>query len=160
MPKTLVTCLAMMSAASPALAQKSFGDWPAGKSPREIGKRVAERFVASPHARPDKIIYPEVCAWYGALTFAKQSGDKDLTRRLIVRFDPLLGADSKLISTDRHVDYSVFGTVPLEIYIQTKEKKYLDVGLSLADRQWENPGPEGLTSETRFWIDDMFMITA
>ena len=110
--------------------------------------------------RADKIIYPEVCAWYGALTFAKLDGDKDLTRRLIARFDPLMGADSKLVSTDRHVDYSVFGTVPLEIYIQTKDKKYLDFGLSIADRQWENPRSDGLTSETRFWIDDMFMITA
>jgi rhamnogalacturonyl hydrolase YesR len=159
-PLALATCLALLSAAHPALAQKDFGDWPAGKSPREIGKRVAERFVASAHLRTNTIIYPEVCAWYGALTFAKLSGDKDLTRRLIARFDPLLGADSKLVPTERHVDYSVFGTVPLEIYIQTKDKKYLDLGRMIADRQWENPTPEGLTGETRFWIDDMFMITA
>jgi rhamnogalacturonyl hydrolase YesR len=58
------------------------------------------------------------------------------------------------------VDFSVFGAVPLQIYMQTKERKYLDLGLSFADRQWEKPNPEGLTSETRFWIDDMFMITA
>jgi len=121
---------------------------------------VAERFVTSAHLRTNTIIYPEVCAWYGSLTFARLSGDKDLTRRLIARFDPLLGADSKLVSTERHVDYSVFGTVPLEIYIQTKDKKYLDLGQAIADRQWENPTPEGLTAETRFWIDDMFMITA
>lgn len=159
-PLALATCLALLSAAHPALAQKDFGDWPAGKSPREIGKRVAERFVASAHLRTNTIIYPEVCAWYGALTFAKLSGDKDLTRRLIARFDPLLGADSKLVPTERHVDYSVFGTVPLEIYIQTKDKKYLDLGRMIADRQWENPTPDGLTAETRFWIDDMFMITA
>src|ERR1039458_3634588 len=89
-PLALATCLALLSAAHPALAQKDFGDWPAGKSPREIGKRVAERFVASAHLRTNTIIYPEVCAWYGALTFAKLSGDKDLTRRLIARFDPLL----------------------------------------------------------------------
>jgi rhamnogalacturonyl hydrolase YesR len=58
------------------------------------------------------------------------------------------------------VDFSVFGTVPLEIYIQTKDKKYLELGQTIADRQWENPTPDGLTAETRFWIDDMFMITA
>jgi unsaturated rhamnogalacturonyl hydrolase len=160
MHRALVICLAAAGAAAPALAQKDFANWPEDKSPREIGKRVAERFVTSAHLRPNTIIYPEVCAWYGALTFAKLSGDKDLTSRLIARFDPLLGADSKLVSTQRHVDYSVFGTVPLEIYIQTKDKKYLDLGQSIADRQWENPTPEGLTSETRFWIDDMFMITA
>src|SRR5580704_17082556 len=104
MQKALVTCVAIFGAASTALAQKDFTNWPEGKSPREIGKRVAERFVPSAHLRTNVIIYPEVCAWYGALTFAKLSGDKDLTRRLVARFDPLLGADSKLVSTQRHVD--------------------------------------------------------
>ena len=28
---------------------KLFRDWPAGSSPREIGKRVAEHFVVTPH---------------------------------------------------------------------------------------------------------------
>lgn len=40
-----------------------------------------------------------------------------------------------------------------------KEPRYLDLGKFFADRQWENPTPGGLTSETRFWIDDMYMIT-
>jgi len=160
LPRALAACLAILGAAHPGLAQKDFANWPAGKSPREIGKRVAERFAPSAHLRTNTIIYPEVCAWYGALTFAKLSGDKDLTRRLIARFDPLFGAESKLVPTERHVDFSVFGTVPLEIYIQTKDKKYLELGQTIADRQWENPTPDGLTAETRFWIDDMFMITA
>jgi rhamnogalacturonyl hydrolase YesR len=159
MQKALIICFAFATI-PPTLAQRDFANWPEGKSPHEIGKRVAERFVPSPHLRPTTIIYPETCAWYGALTFAKLDGDKDLTHRLIARFDPLLGEDSKLVPTQRHVDYSVFGTVPLEIYIQTKDKKYLDLGLSIADRQWDNPTPDGLTAETRFWIDDMFMITA
>jgi rhamnogalacturonyl hydrolase YesR len=144
------------------MAQKDFKNWPAGKSPREIGKRVAERFVVSKHLRDGTpIIYPEVCAWYGSLTFARLSGDKDLTSRLIQRFDPLLTPEgAKYLPTERHVDFSVFGAVPLEIFIETKQKKYLDLGKMIADRQWENPTPEGLTGETRFWIDDMFMITA
>jgi rhamnogalacturonyl hydrolase YesR len=152
----------MFAAAERGFAQeKYFTDWPAGTSPQEVGKRVAERFVLSPHQDPKSIIYPEVCTWYGALTFAQLSGDKDLTSKLIGRFEPLLtppGAD--LIQKIQHVDASVFGTVPLEIYIKTKEQKYLDLGRSFADRQWENPTPEGLTGETRFWIDDMYMITA
>ena len=160
MQRALIACLAVLGAAHPALAQKDFANWPEGKSPREIGERVAERFVPSAHLRTNTIIYPEVCAWYGALTFAKLDGDKDLTRRLVARFDPLLGPDSALVPTERHVDFSVFGTVPLEIYIENKEKKYLDMGIAIADRQWEKPTPDGLTAETRFWIDDMFMITA
>jgi unsaturated rhamnogalacturonyl hydrolase len=140
---------------------KEFAEWPAGTAPAEIGKRVAERFAPSAHMRPNTIVYPEVCTWYGALTFARVSGDKDLSARLIRRFDRLLGPEeSNLVPTERHVDFSVFGAVPLQIYIETKDRKYLDLGLSFADRQWEMPTPEGLTGETRYWIDDMYMITA
>ena len=154
----LVSCFpAVVWAASPGV----FTNWPTGSDPTVIGKRVAERFVGSPRLRSDTIIYPEVCAWYGALEFAKASGDRDLGARLIRRFDPLLTpAEAALVPTERHVDFSVFGAVPLEIYIQTRERKYLDLGLSIADRQWATPTSDGLTSETRYWIDDMFMITA
>src|ERR1017187_6742082 len=158
--RTMVACAVILGAAAQGCGQKEFRSWPAGSSPQDIGKRVAERFVASKHLRDNVIIYPETCTWYGALTFAQLSGDKDLTRRLIERFAPLLTADAKLVPTERHVDYSVFGAVPLEIYIETKDKKYLDLGKTIADRQWETPDADGLTSETRFWIDDMFMITA
>jgi unsaturated rhamnogalacturonyl hydrolase len=151
---------AALVATAPGYAQKEFQNWPAGRSPAEIGKRVAERFAASKHLRDNAIIYPETCTWYGALTFAQLSDDTDLTRRLIERFDPLFTTDAKLVPTGRHVDYSVFGSVPLEIYIETKDRKYLDMGTAIADRQWEKPDAEGLTGETRFWIDDMFMITA
>src|SRR6266853_6295833 len=116
-----------------------FSDWPAGKSPAEVGKRVAEHFVASPHADPKHIVYQEVCTWYGGLTFAQLSGDKDLSAKLIQRFDPLMTPEgAHLIGQDRHVDFSVFGTVPLEIYLQTqtqahgKDPKYLDLGRSFA----------------------------
>ena len=136
-----------------------FINWAAGMSPAEIGKRVAEHFVTSPHQDARRIIYPEVCAWYGALTFAQLSGDKDLLASVIKRFDPLLGADAGLIQHDRHVDFSVFGAVPLQIYMETKDPKYLELGKGFADRQWENPRPDGLTQETRFWIDDMYMET-
>ena len=59
--------------------------WPTGSSPQEIGLRVAQHFVTTPHGdgvrpRPaTAIIYPEVCTWYGALTFAQLTGNKDLT---------------------------------------------------------------------------------
>ena len=33
------------------------------------------------------------------------------------------------------------------------------MGKAIADRQWSDPTPDGLTSETRFWIDDMYMLT-
>jgi len=154
--------------------------WPAGSSPEVIGKRVAERFVASPHPNfgrtnpPNSITYPETCTWYGALTFAKLSGDKELTTKLIARFEPLFGAEKRLVPRPAHVDATVFGSVPLELYLQTKQARYLELGKSFADKQWDQQlgeaqaklKPElqgwinrGLSWQTRFWIDDMFMIT-
>ncbi|MGD0014747.1 MAG: glycoside hydrolase family 88 protein [Bryobacteraceae bacterium] len=153
---------AILAAACPAVAQQNyFTDWPAGTSPREVGKRVAERFVASPHVSSTHIVYQEVCTWYGALTFAQLADDTDLSVRLIMRFRPLMTPqEAGLIDRQRHVDFTVFGAVPLQIFMETKTQNHLDLGLSFADRQWENPTPDGLTSETRFWIDDMYMITA
>lgn len=171
----------LLPGVSEAQSKKTIADfskWPAGTSPQEVGKRVAEHFVATPHTNfgrttpPKFITYPETCTWYGALTFAKQTGNKELTQQLVQRFDPLLGAQDTLIPKPIHVDYTVFGAVPLELYIQTKDKRYLDIGKNIADKQWGTPeGPHvkpesqgyldrGLTWQTRMWIDDMFMITA
>jgi rhamnogalacturonyl hydrolase YesR len=155
-----------------------FKTWPKGSSPKEIGKRIADHFIATPHTNfgrpvPPKVItYPETCTWYGALTFAKETGDKKLTEQLAQRFEPLFGSRDTLIPVPDHVDYSVFGAVPFELYIQTKDQRYLTLGKKIADKQWAAPEgsrvkPEsyyyynkGMTWQTRMWIDDMFMITA
>jgi rhamnogalacturonyl hydrolase YesR len=153
-------------------------NWPKGASPQEVGKKVAARFVEVPHQNygrpqpPKYITYPEVCAWYGALTFAKESKDKGLVKQLAARFEPLFTTEASMVPIPDHVDYCVFGSVPLELYMQTKEQRYLDMGKAIADKQWGPPEgqrvkPEshdyynrGLTWMTRMWIDDMFMITA
>src|SRR2546428_3362722 len=147
------------------IAQSSyFRNWPTGTAPKEIGKRVAENFLARKleveQGKRQYVIYPEVCAWYGSLTVAQLTNDRDLRARLIQKFDPLTADGAKRISPDAHVDYRVFGVVPLEIYMQTKQPKYLDLGRSLADKQWEKTTPDGITSEASYWIDDMYMITA
>jgi rhamnogalacturonyl hydrolase YesR len=160
-----LSLLACLFLSLPSSAQKDFANWPAGTSPQEVGKRVAERFLTLPHrlttnqAPEPYIDYPESVTWYGALTFAQLSGDKDLTAQLVKRFDPLFGDDAKLIPVPKHVDLTVFGAVPLQIYIENKQNKYLDLGKSMADKQWADPTPDGLSSQTRFWIDDMYMLT-
>jgi rhamnogalacturonyl hydrolase YesR len=95
------------------------------------------------------------------LTFAQLTRDTDLRDRLIKKFEPLMpgGAEEAKIPVRHHVDDSIFGSVPLEIAIQTKDPKYLAYGKWWADRQWENPQPDGLSAETRYWIDDMYMLT-
>jgi unsaturated rhamnogalacturonyl hydrolase len=136
-------------------------NWPAGASPLEIGRRVAENFAARPFGHPaEYIYYPEACAWYGALTFAERSGDGCLRERLIRKFDPLLqDAAAPALSPQAHVDYRVFGAVPLEIYRQTREPKFLEIGRRIADAQWETVTPDGISADARYWIDDMYMIT-
>jgi unsaturated rhamnogalacturonyl hydrolase len=138
-----------------------FNNWPAGTSPQEVGKALAEHFVTSPHQYTKTIHYSEVCAWYGSLTFAEVTQDTALRAKLIKKFEPLMpgGAEADRTPVRHHVDDSIFGVVPLEIAIQTKDPKSLEVGKGWADRQWENPQPDGLSAETRYWIDDMYMLT-
>lgn len=135
-------------------------DWPAGSSPEEIGKRVAENFVARPIG-DSKIHYAEACTWYGSLAVAALTRDRDLGDRLVLRFEPLLSPPgSDLLPSRNHVDDRVFGIVPLQIAIDKNTDPYLAMGRDLADGQWQNTTPDGITSEARYWIDDMYMITA
>jgi rhamnogalacturonyl hydrolase YesR len=157
---------AMLTAIAITNAQSNyFSNWPAGRSPKEIGKRVAENFVIRDFeyqsGKRQYVIYPEACAWYGSLNVAEGLKDKDLKTRLVQKFDRFLTPEgAKAISPQAHVDYRVFGIVPLEIYMQTKDNRFLDIGQGLADKQWEKTAPDGITAEARFWIDDMYMITA
>jgi unsaturated rhamnogalacturonyl hydrolase len=142
-----------------------FQSWPAGASPQEIGKRVANNFDArkfdfETNPRRQYIIYPEICAWFGSLTVAKLIPDSELQERLIRKFDRFLDADAKRISANDHVDYRVIGAVPLEIYLQRESQPHLALGKGLADRQWSTPTPDGITHEARYWVDDIYMISA
>ena len=144
---------------------KYFEDWPAGESPKEIGKRLAENFAKRDfefqNGKRQFVIYPEACAFYGAINVAGELSDRDLKTYLIKKFDPFLTTEgSKHISPQAHVDYHVFGIVPFELYLQTKDNKYLELGKSFADKQWEKVTPDDITAEARYWIDDMYMITA
>jgi len=165
--RALLAAAVFIASSCCAFADDYFSDWPAGKSPTEIGARVAERFLPAAHqempylgeASRHSLHYADVATWYGALTFAQLAKDEALTTKLIARFDPFFGAEATRVPPINHVDASVFGAVPLEIYRQTARYQYRVMGLSFADGQWDNPQPDGLTNQTRFWIDDMYMIT-
>ncbi|MFZ5494692.1 MAG: glycoside hydrolase family 88/105 protein [Verrucomicrobiota bacterium] len=140
-----------------------FTGWPAGAAPAEVGKRVAENFAARPfqwqtETRRRYVIYPEYCAWYGALTVARLTGDADLQRRLFAKYDVLLTPEGAArVSPSAHVDYRIAGIVPLEFGLQGRGDAWRAIGLTYADAQWENPTPDGITAEARYWIDDMYM---
>lgn len=165
----VVLCAAALGSArcfSQQAGPADFANWPAGSSPAEMGKRVAEE-VAARHFDAElqrtrrALIYPEVCAWYGALKVAKAAGDTNLQERLIREYDFFLSPEgAPRISTQSHVDFRVAGVVPFEVFLQNKDPKCLAAGLKLADAQWEKTTPDGITSEARYWVDDMFMISA
>jgi unsaturated rhamnogalacturonyl hydrolase len=154
-------------------------NWPEGKSPLEIGNRIAEKFLNTPHSLygnthpatpPAQITYPDVCTWLGGMWFAEITKNKELFNRFESRFAPLFDKEANLLPKPNHVDNNVFGSVPLELYMETKQQKYLDLGLKYADTQWTLPddaktggkswADQGYSWQTRIWIDDMFMITA
>jgi len=148
-------------------ADDYFADWPAGTAPAVVGRRVAANFAARAftyeaggEGRYESFVsYSEAATWYGALNMAKLAGDEPLRQRLIRKFDHLRTAEgARRISAERHVDFSIFGAVPLELFIRTKDSSYLTLGRPFADRQWENPAPDGITREARYWADDMFMV--
>ncbi len=158
--------------------QQTLSNWPSSASPEKVGLLVANRFLETPHSQygvpgqPTQITYPDVCTWYGALTFARESGNTQLAKQLAQRFEPLFGAEAHLVPLANHVDNTVFGVIPLELYLQTREARYLALGKRFADEQWASPTGKydtaenrrhferGLSWQTRFWIDDMYMITA
>ena len=161
-----------------------FRDFPKEASPLVIGKKVAEKFIVTPHtfwgilrppANPPSITYPDVCAWYGSFKFGAASNDKELTNNLLIKTEKLFNEESKLVPLANHVDNSVYGIIPFSAFKVNKDEKFLKQGLYFADEQFKNLSPEevsklspevkiwyesGLSWQTRFWIDDMFMITA
>ena len=153
--------------------------WPRGVSPDVVGKALAEHFLTGAQAERFSG-YTYVCTFYGAMIFAELTHDDALRDRLIAKFDPMLPGGTGRTPQRHHVDDSIFGVMPLQIAIQTKglatyDPKYLQLGVSWADRQWgplaDNTPPElpqdlhdalvkdGLSPETRLWVDDMYMLT-
>jgi unsaturated rhamnogalacturonyl hydrolase len=146
--------MASLLAAANAMAQNAhFTDWPAGTDPREVGKRVAERFVVTPHMEmnshgPQALHYSHVATWTGSLQFAQLTKDTDLRKKLVDRFDPFLALKDSRVPRTNHVDAAVFGALPLELYLQESLFRYRVMGLAFADAQWDDPLADGLTRRT------------
>jgi len=145
---------------------KQFVDWPTGTSPAEVGRRLVSNFTFRSFAfetgrGKEFVSYPEVCAWDGALRFTYYSQNKNLEARLVQKYDFFLTPEGNhRISPRQHVDAHVFGIVPLDLYRTTGDPKYLAIGKAMADAQWSNTTSDGISSEARYWIDDMYMMTA
>lgn len=141
-----------------------FQNWPAGTEPQAVGRQLAKNFLArgfryETDARTRYVIYPEICAWYGSLQVAELIQDKTLEEQLVRKFDYFLTAEGETrVSQRAHVDYRIFGAVPLEIYRVNQQAQYLQLGKSFAERQWDITTPDGISAEARYWSDDLYML--
>lgn len=67
---------------------KFFADWPKGKDPATIGKKVSENFLSRGHYKDHpQLRYPGVVTWFGALKLARETADNELAAKLISRYD-------------------------------------------------------------------------
>lgn len=104
------------------------------------------------------IHYAEVCAAYGVSKFAQQTNNTSLMLKLLERYKPL--QKDSIAWKNKHVDGNVYGILPFQFYQYTKDKNYLEHGLFMANSQWKDTLPDGMTNQTRYWIDDVFMVSS
>ena len=172
---------------------------PPEADPVKVGRKIIAQFMSTepdkyqakgfnspyPYGQGINVSYSVASIWLNALTYASLIGDKPLEGELVKMLEPYYpgGAKENRVLKMRHVDFNVFGAVPLEVAILTGEKRALELGLRLADDQWEPPRPDdlehflkglrshyvpadkqleylkrGYSGQTRLWIDDMYMI--
>jgi len=163
--RSAVFALAIMLVAqlgtSTCRADDAWGPWPAGQEPATVGAKVVQNLIDRQKLdAAHGLSYLETCSAYGAVRFAEDSNNQDLLGKVIARYQGIITTDGTgLLPKPNHVDRSVFGILPLELYKVTKDPKYLALGLSYADVQFATLNPEGLSSETRYYIDDAYKIS-
>ena len=180
-----------------ALPQE-LSSWTKGTEPKEVGRRVIEQFLSTdPEGYMAKgftgykygsgkyVCYSVASLWVNAFEYASILKDKPLLGRLYGEFTPFLpgGRKADRVTKYRHVDFNVFGAVPLEVAVLFGNKEARSMGLRYADDQWEPPRADdtkewpkwllshyvspdlqdkylkdGYSGQTRLWIDDMYMI--
>ncbi|MBN1853207.1 MAG: glycoside hydrolase family 88 protein [Pirellulales bacterium] len=162
----LCLILLLLVVMSSALGQSCLGYWHGseessvpdqqisrdGLSPAELGTKVADYVLAQPMDHK----YTDSCAHYAILKFAEATRNNYLRDRVIAAYATYHSGERT--PATGHVDNNLFGIVPLEIYRMTNDSTCLLQGKSLADEEWDNPRPDGLTRYTRWWLDDMYMV--
>ena len=173
MKRHLLTITMLLLALASMAKNDLLKDFPTGSTPKEVGQRIAYHFIDGKHALwgdTKNLGYHEVCTWNGALMWGRAVGDDVILKKMKERFDDLLANHKENIPAKNHVDFNMFGSLPLSLYASfPQEESYKAMGLSYADTQWELPANakesekrlarQGYTWQTRMWIDDMYMIT-
>ncbi len=129
-------------------------------TPAEAGAFLTDNLLARDFMfyGEDGLHYAEAATAVGALRFAERTASTEAVRRLRERYAPLAVPGSGLVGQRPHVDFAVIGIVPLEIARQAGDAEARRFGLAFADDQWHDTLPNGLTAQTRWWIDDLYMV--
>jgi unsaturated rhamnogalacturonyl hydrolase len=117
-----------------------------------VGERVAENVIN----RRFGWRYQRACAYYGALIFSEATNNPEILQKVKKGYHSF--SKGIKFNLKGHVDYNVFGIWPFEIYRQTGDEHYLKKPLFLANHEFEKVQDDGLSSFTRFWVDDMYMV--
>jgi unsaturated rhamnogalacturonyl hydrolase len=138
--------------------------WTKDTSPEKTGRIIIDDLFT----REDLMIYvtdfwtgvhyAEACTGFGAARLAGLLNDTDIIDRLSERYMRVI--EDSLVKGAEHVDANVYGILPFELYMRGAGEIFLQQGLELADGQWKDTLPDGLTSQVRYWIDDVWMIVS
>jgi len=161
--KCLIVVISIFSLSLSSLAQsENCVPLPDEKTPSFISRAITadllerDDFMMYISDHYKGIHYAEICAAFGAARIAGLQMDSSLIRLIVERYKPFLKIDPDTLA--KHVDAYLLGILPLELYLHTGKTDFLDLGLSLAENQWKDTIQGGLTSQTRYWIDDIWMI--
>lgn len=136
--------------------------WDAESSPERIGQMAIDDLLARENIMGyetdflNTVHYAEAIAGMGAIELAAFLEDSSRLQQLKNRYQYILDDFDSLPAN--HVDANVIGVLPLQFYQWNGNEEYHRMGIEMANLQWENPQPDGLTNQTRYWIDDMYMI--
>ena len=141
----------------------NFQDWPEGKDPATIARRVVEQFVKGLESfgpekkwtyhpdgyagnngygcgeNPNGIHYCTAILWSHAIRSARIIGAKDLERKLLEKEALLLGPRADSMPPPHHVDMTVSAVLPLQAYLTGGDVRNRELGLMMADKQWAKP---------------------
>jgi rhamnogalacturonyl hydrolase YesR len=126
--------------------------------PRKVASDILHRNNYFLYEGGKGLHYAEVFAAVASLKTAELLQDRALQDSIINRYVELLDPNSRLISERSHVDHNVQAVLPLAIYKLTGKEEFRKLGLKYADSQYSETDKDGLTTQARWWADDMYMI--
>ena len=136
--KKLIQVLLLLSAVQMAFAGNPFKGFPKDADPVAVGRKLSYHYLVSPHGglyAGKYLMYSETFTFNGAIDYAVNTKDRLLLDLLVNKYETLCLQDKKILPPYNHVDYNMFGSLPLRLYRITGEERYREQGMKYADKQ-------------------------